>query len=42
MAIENSGTLALLIDGDNVSSKIVVGLMPESLTEKELSEISQL
>lgn len=32
MAIENSGTLALLIDGDNVSSKIVVGLMPEIAT----------
>ncbi|EJC78125.1 hypothetical protein Rleg10DRAFT_6856 [Rhizobium leguminosarum bv. trifolii WSM2012] len=29
MPIENSGTLALLIDGDNASSKIVVGLMAE-------------
>ncbi|WP_429819188.1 NYN domain-containing protein [Ensifer sp. B1-9] len=29
MATENSGTLALLIDGDNVSPKIIVGLMAE-------------
>lgn len=29
MATENSGTLALLIDGDNASPKIVVGLMAE-------------
>jgi hypothetical protein len=29
MAIENSGTLALLIDGDNASPKIIVGLMAE-------------
>ncbi|ANL74228.1 NYN domain-containing LabA-like protein (plasmid) [Rhizobium phaseoli] len=29
MATENSGTLALLIDGDNASPKIVVGLMTE-------------
>ncbi|MGV1791142.1 NYN domain-containing protein [Rhizobium sp. A37_96] len=29
MAAENSGTLALLIDGDNASPKIVVGLMAE-------------
>ncbi|KAF2491480.1 hypothetical protein BU16DRAFT_119695 [Lophium mytilinum] len=29
MAINNSGNLALLIDGDNVSSKIIVGLMAE-------------
>ena len=29
MATDNSGTLALLIDGDNASPKIVVGLMAE-------------
>jgi hypothetical protein len=29
MATENSGTLALLIDGDNASPKIVIGLMAE-------------
>ncbi|TBF89164.1 NYN domain-containing protein [Rhizobium leguminosarum] len=29
MAIDNSGTLALLIDGDNASPKIVIGLMAE-------------
>ncbi|MBD9490454.1 NYN domain-containing protein [Ensifer sp. ENS11] len=29
MAIDNSATLALLIDGDNASPKIVVGLMAE-------------
>ena len=29
MAADNSGTLALLIDGDNASPKIVVGLMAE-------------
>src|ERR1700712_3408191 len=29
MAIDNSGNLALLIDGDNVSPKIIVGLMAE-------------
>ena len=29
MASDNSGTLALLIDGDNASPKIVVGLMAE-------------
>jgi uncharacterized LabA/DUF88 family protein len=29
MATENSGTLALLIDGDNASPKIIVGLMAE-------------
>ncbi|MBP2446955.1 hypothetical protein JOH51_004394 [Rhizobium leguminosarum] len=29
MAAENSGTLAVLIDGDNASPKIVVGLMAE-------------
>jgi len=29
MATENSGNLALLIDGDNVSPKIIVGLMAE-------------
>jgi hypothetical protein len=29
MAMDNSGTLALLIDGDNASPKIVVGLMAE-------------
>lgn len=29
MATDNSATLALLIDGDNASQKIVVGLMAE-------------
>lgn len=29
MAASNSGNLALLIDGDNVSAKIIVGLMRE-------------
>jgi hypothetical protein len=29
MATDNSGTLALLIDGDNASPKIVIGLMAE-------------
>jgi hypothetical protein len=29
MATDNSGTLALLIDGDNASPKIVVGLLAE-------------
>src|SRR5882757_3448749 len=29
MTMDNSGTLALLIDGDNASPKIVVGLMAE-------------
>jgi hypothetical protein len=29
MASDNSGTLALLIDGGNASPKIVVGLMAE-------------
>ncbi|MGO7324200.1 NYN domain-containing protein [Rhizobium leguminosarum] len=29
MAMDNSGTLALLIDGDNASPKIIVGLMAE-------------
>ncbi len=29
MATENSGTLALLIDGDNASPKIILGLMAE-------------
>src|ERR1700722_18831466 len=29
MAMDNSGTLALLIDGDNASPKIVIGLMAE-------------
>lgn len=29
MATDNSGTLALLIDGDNASPKIIVGLMAE-------------
>lgn len=29
MAIDNNQTLALLIDGDNASSKIVAGLLAE-------------